>query len=1544
MTTLTKIGTAYIDVDADLSPFWRKVNSELNTGGQFKSAGKAAGKAFSDGLAASDKDVRRAVQNVNAFGRDGTASFKSVGTSARAANADLRRLYKDVTAQNISRALVTTGVAGKRAGTEIEAGVKRGSAGLRTLNRDANRTAKGFEGLVAAMGGGGGITRAARALDGLGGSFTGGVAAIGGLRIALTLVVPALIAFSGAAVAATSALAPLIGMAAAAGNAIASAAQGFGVFKLATAGIGAALKEQIDNQTRAGAAAAENAGQQRAAARAIQSAQDQLRSSLEGVGDAEDDLTDAHKDARKAQRDLTRTRSEARRALTDMRDALVDAGLSERRALLDLRDAQQALAQIATGAAQDELSDASRAATEAIHGQRQAVLSLLKAQESLDELMGRAANAEQRRAGAIAALTRAQENLRRLEADANATYADRTDALTLVADATREVNAANAASTTSELDKAQALQDVVSAQDGVAASQANAIATQKALQALAAGASDQERAKALLDVLEAQQRLVEAERDRARAQRDTAAADRVGIEGSAAVVAAKEAIAQADDRIQAAERAVRDAHTDVTRATQALSDAQLSAREQMVKSAAATANLHEKMQSLPPAAQAFVRQLIAMKPRLDELRATASNGFFPGATAGLQAATGSFKSVNKVVGETSTVLGEAARKSGELVGSPAFGKDIETIGGRNAVVLDTLGEALRHVISAFRHVLVAAGPLTQWLADVANKWALNAAQAAKAGRESGKMAEFFEKTRAVAQRLGSIIGHLTHGLFGVGKAGTKTGNDIWASIDRAAKRFDKWANSAKGQTQLHEFFTRTKELAAAIVKPLGNVTAAVAVLTVKTLPLTEALKLLGPYADEATVAFIAFKLAGLGVAAASRILGVTMAVATFATGGWTTAFWALNAAMVANPIGVIVVALAAVAAALFVAWTRSETFRDVLTAVWNAIKTVVSAAAKEVASVVVAAWNAIKTATSTVWNAITSVLRTVWNAIKAVASTIFNAIKSVIDGVWNGIKTVATTVWNGIKAVATTVWNGIKLAITKPISLALDVVTDIWDRLKRSAEKAWGLITKGVTAFADGVKDTVVRAFRGAAKIVGGFVNSIIWVINKIPGIPNIDKIDVGKLLGEEPDKKARGGAYARTGGIVDQPITLMGEEAPRHREWVIPENPAYRKRAQMLLGQAAQSIGLARGGIYSQTDMERLWAKHGGGDTKIAGAVGMAESGGNANAANGPYHGLWQVGPGGPFDPDENAKAAIAKWRAGGDNVDARWRPWEAYTGPDGTGSDGPWRQFASGGGGGGGGILGKIKGVVGDLLSSGAKFLLDKLPGIGDFPDWLRGTGSWILKHATDWIKDKVNGLIGGGEGGVSGSGGGVMTGTNAKAAKLAKMFHARITSGYRTPEQNAAAGGVPGSSHMKGSPGNPGAHDFVPAQTALLNEALRMGAKWVDNHDFGSGMHSHVSWFRQGGLYPHRGSFAQGGIVGGPTGAPATITAHGGEAVVPSGGDLVGALREHSAELRALRQAGVSGVMASITDHVMQRGGEESQRRSMTAGSPAITAIYG
>jgi phage-related protein len=76
----------------------------------------------------------------------------------------------------------------------------------------------------------------------------------------------------------------------------------------------------------------------------------------------------------------------------------------------------------------------------------------------------------------------------------------------------------------------------------------------------------------------------------------------------------------------------------------------------------------------------------------------------------------------------------------------------------------------------------------------------------------------------------------------------------------------------------------------------------------------------------------------VGVNAAMTAFQAVSAIAKASTVAWTIAQYALNIALTANPIGIIVVAIAALVAGLILAYKNSETFRNIVDQVFAAVK------------------------------------------------------------------------------------------------------------------------------------------------------------------------------------------------------------------------------------------------------------------------------------------------------------------------------------------------------------------------------------------------------------------------------------------------------------------------------------------------------------------------------------------------------------------------------------------------------------------------------
>lgn len=75
-----------------------------------------------------------------------------------------------------------------------------------------------------------------------------------------------------------------------------------------------------------------------------------------------------------------------------------------------------------------------------------------------------------------------------------------------------------------------------------------------------------------------------------------------------------------------------------------------------------------------------------------------------------------------------------------------------------------------------------------------------------------------------------------------------------------------------------------------------------------------------------------------GLLVAFTTYSIVMKTITIATKLWAAAQWLLNAALNANPVSLVIIALAALGVAIAIAWNKSQTFRDIVLAAWDDVK------------------------------------------------------------------------------------------------------------------------------------------------------------------------------------------------------------------------------------------------------------------------------------------------------------------------------------------------------------------------------------------------------------------------------------------------------------------------------------------------------------------------------------------------------------------------------------------------------------------------------
>lgn len=230
------------------------------------------------------------------------------------------------------------------------------------------------------------------------------------------------------------------------------------------------------------------------------------------------------------------------------------------------------------------------------------------------------------------------------------------------------------------------------------------------------------------------------------------------------------------------------------------------------------------------------------------------------------------------------------------------------------------------------------------------------------------------------------------------------------------------------------------------------------------------------------------KWVGYGVAAAGviAILVGGLLLAQGAIEKVKMAFGALNAVMDANPIALVVIAIAALAAGLYWLYENNETFRKGVDKLWESF--------------------------GPIWDAILAKAQEVWGWLAA-------NVPPIWDAIWNGLTTawqwVVDNIWPKVVQFAEAIPGAYQKTIDWFNNVFLPKIQEIWDqfqlgldRVSAYVEEHFGGVLDTIGQKAGETKDSVVTAFQdgtiqnavtsAASSISSGFSTVWTWITESL--------------------------------------------------------------------------------------------------------------------------------------------------------------------------------------------------------------------------------------------------------------------------------------------------------------------------------------------------------------------------------------------------------------------------------------------------------------
>ena len=299
---------------------------------------------------------------------------------------------------------------------------------------------------------------------------------------------------------------------------------------------------------------------------------------------------------------------------------------------------------------------------------------------------------------------------------------------------------------------------------------------------------------------------------------------------------------------------------------------------------------------------------------------------------------------------------------------------------------------------------------------------------------------------------------------------------------------------------------------------------------------------LSPVIGAVAGAIITYKGAVLLWNAAETAKNVVMGISTAAQ-------WALNVAMTANPIGIVIVAIGALVGAFIVLWNKSEGFRNLWINLWEKVKAIVTSAWEGIKAGFEKIKNgisAVKEKVSTMWNGVKEKTSELWGGVKNAVSEKLNNIKSAYDAHGGGLKGATFAAIEGVKEYYRTGYDAINQLTGGKLGEVVNAVGVKMEAVKSKFGEAFGNVKNTVMTIFENIKNGIVEKITAAVDTVKNVFTKIsdtvssVWdKIKSLLKAPKIVQTGTVTVMGVDTPIPKFGLDWNAKGGIMTRPTAF---------------------------------------------------------------------------------------------------------------------------------------------------------------------------------------------------------------------------------------------------------------------------------------------------------------------------------------------------------------------------------------------------------------------